>query len=284
MKIMKKTTLASGSAFLGAALFFGGEHQAAAQAPPPAQPPVAVPQPGYAPAVRYPDNGFSFMRHSSTVAEGAYRGAAEYARALGAANYDNSLAAMNYQEAYRRSLENTLKYAETYYAKRDLWFDYREAYGRKPLTMEGYRRLAESAAPDRLQPEHYDAEAGVRWPSLLRAEVLAPYRQAIDQAMAARSGEDAGLGSETYAVVRQMTGEMREILDRHVGELPTHLYVHATKFLDSVRYEARFAGPVDVSPENGNGAPAGAVPAPPVPPADGQQPAENPPVAEDQVG
>src|SRR5690606_15137586 len=76
--------------------------------------------PGYVPAVRYPDSGSTFLRHSSTAAEGAMRGAAAYVRAAGAANLDHSLAAMNYQEAVRRSLENTLKYAETYYARRDL--------------------------------------------------------------------------------------------------------------------------------------------------------------------
>ena len=213
-----------------------------------AQAPVQNPapsDPGYSAAVRYPDSGFSFMHHSSTAAEGAYRGAASYIRALGAANLDNSLAAMNYQEAYRRSLENTLKYAETYYQRRDLWFDYQEEHRRKPLTMEGYQKLAAAAGADRLSADQYDADTGkIRWPDLLQAEVLKPYREEIDKTLAARSGAETGLGSRTYEVVRQMTAEMQSVLDRHRQDLPSHLYVHASKFLESVLFESRFGSPV----------------------------------------
>lgn len=204
------------------------------------------PNSGYAPAIRYPEQGFSFMRHSSTATEGAFRGAAAYVRAIGAANLDNSLAAMNYQEAYRRSLENTLKYAETYYAKRDLWFDYKEATRRKPLTMEGYRKLAAAAGADRLRPDQYDPETGnVRWPELLRAEILRPYREKIDEALASRSATEAGLGSRTYEVVRQMTQSMQQVLDKYADNVPTHLHVHASKFLESVLLEARFNEPAN---------------------------------------
>jgi hypothetical protein len=200
--------------------------------------------PGYAPAIRYPEGGFTFLRHSSTATEGAFRGAAAYVRSLGAANLDNSLAAMNYQEAYRRALQNTLKYAETYYAKRDLWFDYKEATRRKPLTMDGYRKLAAAAGADRLRPDQYDPETGnVRWPELLQAEILAPYREKIDEALASRSSTEAGLGSRTYEVVRQMTKSMEQILEKYEEKLPTHLYVHSSKFLESVLLEARFNEP-----------------------------------------
>lgn len=198
--------------------------------------------PGYAPAIRYPDQGFTFMRHSSTVAEGAFRGAADYVRAVGQANLDNSLAAMNYQEAVRRSLENSLKYAETYYARRDLWFDYQEEHQRKPLTMEGYRKLSEAAGAPRLAPEQFDAQTGhVRWPDLLQAKVLEPYRVRIDQALATRSNDDYGFGSKAYEEVRSMSEAMQEILDRNRKAVPSHLYVHATQFLRSVAFEARFA-------------------------------------------
>ena len=168
-----------------------------------------APDPGYAPAVRYPSNGFSFIHHSSTIAEGAMRGAADLTRAIGSANLDNSLANMNNQEAIRRALENSLKYAETYYARRDLWFDYQEEHRRKPLTMEGYRKLAEAAGADRLTAEQFDSATGkVRWPDMLQAKTLEPYRVRIDNALANRSNTDVGYGSKTHEEVRRMTESM----------------------------------------------------------------------------
>lgn len=204
----------------------------------------AATEPGYAPAVRYPDNGFTFLHHSSTAGEGYLRGAAAYTRALGAANLDNSLAAMNYQEAYRRSLENALLYAQTYYAKRDLWFDYREKTRRKPLTPEGYRRLAEAAGAGRLTLDQFDPETGeLRWPALLQANVLQPYRDEVNEAMATRSVHDTGMASRTYERVRIATEAMEGILDTHKTSIPSHLYVNAVKFIESVRLESRFAPP-----------------------------------------
>lgn len=239
----------------------------AQDAPPAAGGPVVVTDPGYAPAVRYPDNGFTFLRHSSTAAEGYMRGAAAYVRAAGAANLDNSLAAMNYQEAYRRSLENTLRYAETYYARRDLWFDYQEAHGRKPLTMEGYRRIAAAAGADRLTQDQYDPATGkIRWPALLQANILAPHREQIEEAMATRSVHETGMGSRTYEMVRQATQAMQVVLDGSKKEIPTHLYVDASKFLESVRFESRFAPPTDGDGQQ----PAAANPAANGQPAEGE--------------
>ena len=198
--------------------------------------------PGYAPAVRMPGNGFSFVHHSSTAAEGFLRGSGEYVRAVGDANLNNSLANMNNQEAVRRALENTLKYAETYYARRDLWFDYQERRSRKPLTMEGYARLAAEAGADRLAAEEFDPESGkVVWPVLLQARVLEPYRVGIDEALAQRSLTNNGIGSRTYEVVRANTAAIQDIIDRYRKDIPSYLYVDSTKFLESVLFEARFA-------------------------------------------
>lgn len=246
------------------------------------QPPAGGTTSGYQPAVRYPDSGFGFLHHSSTLAEGTLRGAGALARDVGAANLDHSLAALNYQEAYRRSLENALKYAETYYARRDLWFDYREANRRQPLTMEGYQRLAEAKGASRLPTERFDPETGkIRWPDLLMADVLQPYRERIEQILQARSITDVGYGSRTNEQVRLLVDEMREILDRNRRELPTHLYVNATRFLDSVEFESRFAPPdgqpdiVDVDFGLTPPAPEGSIRSEP-PPA----PAPEPPAAD----
>lgn len=208
--------------------------------------------PGYAPAVRYPEMGNTFLDHSSTYEEGVLRGTGALARGVGAARLDTSLAAMNYQEAYRRALENSLRYAETYYAKRDLWFDYQEAHNREPLTMEGYRRIAEAEGADRLTAEQFDPETGkILWPNLLEADVLEPYRVTIEEALASRSVTDVGLGSRTYERVRLSVDSMREILERNRKSLPSHLYVNATRFLDSVQFESRFAPPGAAAPEGG---------------------------------
>lgn len=231
-------------ALTGISTLTGASVASAQDAPAQGVPQLQAVNPGYAPAVRLPDNGFSFLHHSSTAAEGYFRGAGSYVRAVGDANLSNSLANLNNQEAYRRALENTLKYAETYYAKRDLWFDYQERNSRPPLTMEERTRLAAEAGADRLSSEHYDTNTGkVMWPVLLQAQVLQPYRDGIDDALANRSLTENGLGSRTYEVVRANTAAMQDILDRYRKDIPSYLYVNSTKFLESVLFEARFAPP-----------------------------------------
>jgi hypothetical protein len=221
--------------------------------------------PGYQPAIRYPDQGFSWLRHSSTIGEGHARGVAALTRAMGAANYDHSLAALNYQEAYRRGLENAVRRTEAYYARRDLWYDYQEARRRERLTFEGYANLAESKAPDRLASEQFDPETGqLMWPHTLDGEAFLPLREQIEARLMERSVQDSGYGSRNYEEIRRLVGTMRQMLQAEREMFPSHLYVRTQMFLDSVEWEARFLPAEDrvVAAEN---APAPADEPPPEP-------------------
>ena len=132
---------------------------------------IRQPSQAYAPAVAYPDGGFTWLDHASTAEEGILRGAGALAEGAGKYNYYTSLGAVNFQEAYRRAIENNLLRTEVYYAKQDLWHDHQERYRRNPLDMEGYAKLAAARSPDRLGSEQYDAETArsvgpIRWTRL----------------------------------------------------------------------------------------------------------------------
>lgn len=101
--------------------------------------------------------------------------------------------------------------------------------------------------------EQFNPETGeIRWPELLEANVLEPYRQEIEEILRTRSVTDVGYGSRTHEQVRQLVDAMRAILDRNRKALPTNLYINATQFLDSVEFESRFPPPsnrVDDAPD-----------------------------------
>ncbi len=196
---------------------------------------------GYAPAIAYPDNGFTWLRHSSTSDEGILRGAGALAEGVGRGNYYNSLAAVNLQEAYRRAIENSVYRTEAYYARRDLWYDQQEQYRRKPLDMAGYEKLASARSPERLSPEQYDPETGnIRWPYPLDAAVFAEHRKAAEKLLSERSVENSGWGSRNYERIRREVSAMKELLEAGRPGIELDLYINALQFLESVQWEARF--------------------------------------------
>ncbi|QEG40150.1 hypothetical protein [Roseimaritima ulvae] len=197
---------------------------------------------GYAPAIAYPDNGFTWLHHASTVDEGRLRGAAALVESAGKSNYYNSLAAVNFQEAYRRAIDNTVRRTEAYYARRDLWSDYQERYRRKPLDMSGYQKLAAARSPERLTVDEYDAESGaIRWPFPLDGAVFGEHRETILKLLNDRSVENSGWGSRNYEMIRREVSEMKEILEAGRDSIELNLYINALEFLESVEWEARFA-------------------------------------------
>ncbi|WP_153556523.1 hypothetical protein [Roseimaritima sediminicola] len=206
---------------------------------------------GYAPAIAYPDNGFSWLHHASTAEEGMLRGAAAFVEAAGKGNYYHSIAAMNYQEAYRRAIENTVHRAEAYYARRDLWSDHQERYRRKPLDMEGYEKLAAARSPARLTGDQYNPESGaIRWPYPLDSAVFAEHRKRVEGLLSDRSVDNSGWGSRNFEMIRREVAAMKEVLEAGRQTLDLNSYINALEFLESVEWEGRFAPGPDGLPTN----------------------------------
>ena len=186
-----------------------------------------------------PINNWSYFRHSSTATEGYLRGQASVLSALGQTNYANSLAAVNFQEAYRRQLENSRLYVQTYFERRELVRQYHEKYNNAPPTKEQWARVTEAALPDRLTKEQYDPVTGqLVWPHVLRTEEYAALRNRVHELMASRTPENSGDGSPSHKELSQLIDGLKRLLKENIDDVTPQQYAGAKWFLLSLDYEA----------------------------------------------
>ena len=208
-----------------------------------------------------PIYNWSYYRHASTPTEGYLRGQASIISSVGQTNYTNSLAAVNFQEAYRRQLENSRLYVQTFFERRELARQYYEKYNPIPPTKEQWARITEASLPDRLTKDQYDPVTGrLVWPHILRTEEYAALRNRVDELMASRSPENSGDGSPSHKELSQLVDALKRLLKDNIDEVTPQQYANAKWFLLSLGYEAEL-------PATGKPAPAPAVQNPPAPPA-----------------
>lgn len=194
-----------------------------------------------------PTSGWGWgWSHSSTAEEGALRGWAELNRGAGEYNYYSSLAAINLEEARRRAIENRTAAVEQYFHLRQVNSEYRDSQRRPQLTQEQLTRVAAQATPDRLNAYQYEPALGrLYWPAILRNDAFAAERDAIDEAIAKRTVSNSGVGSESHRAIDALTREMEATLKANIDNVSTDEYLAGKRFLQSLRYEARFAPGAD---------------------------------------
>lgn len=186
-----------------------------------------------------PIYNWSYQRHASTPTEGYLRGQASVLQAAGQTNYANSLAAVNFQEAYRRQLENSRLYVQTFFERRELANQYFEKYKPAPLTKEQWERISQASLPDRLSPQEYDPVTGkLVWPHILRTEQYAALRNRVNELMAARTPENSGDGSPTQKELSQLIDGLKLLLKENIDSVTPQQYAGAKWFLLSLDYEA----------------------------------------------
>ncbi len=161
-------------------------------------------------------------------------------RSVGDANLRNSLAARNYEEARSRNLDNRLKYAETYFAKRRANEDYKESM-RKPVTSEQLFRMRQSQKPKRLATTQLDPVTGrIDWPVLLQKEDFDQQRAELEKLFAARASHDH-ISLDDYTKIQQAYEKMQEQLSEIIKDVPPQDYVRAKSFLKSLAYECSYS-------------------------------------------
>ena len=179
----------------------------------------------------------------STAAGSYMAGMASVISAAGQANLANSAAANNWEAAYSSELNNRLQYANTYFEMRRVnRAATTEERGPRP-TAEELARYAKEAAPNRLtasQPRSGDGRD--------RLAGVAPrfgdnaQRQKVDELFAAREQSNGAVGQAAYRQVQDAIDALRDVLRQNIKDYNPQTYVDARKFLDSLQYEARFAG------------------------------------------
>ncbi len=179
----------------------------------------------------------------TTVAGSYMEGMASVINAAGQANLANSAAANNWENAYSLELNNRLQTTNTYFEQRRI---NREAVAeeRGPrVTAAELARFAKEAAPNRLTSSQLDPVTGeIGWPAPLRAAAFDSARDRVDQLFAQREASAGAIGPAGYRKIREALDVLRAQFQAKISDYPPQVYIDGRKFLDSLDYEAGFAG------------------------------------------
>jgi len=187
------------------------------------------------------DNPYYSDNRASTPGEGYARGIADMTRAAGQANLLNSKAAGNYEEARSLQLDNRLKTTDTYFEMRRVNREARAAERRPPASSEVAFRRAKEVTPDELTATQLDRVTGkIDWPRLLMDEQYAETRGQLDRLYAARSDASGNIGMDTYQRMLTTCEQLKAQLKKNIRDYLPNDYVAATKFVDSLAFEARY--------------------------------------------
>jgi hypothetical protein len=183
--------------------------------------------------------GYGWQPKAATVGESRARGVADIIRSAGETNLRNSEAAINYQQARSADLDNRLKFAETYFAKRQINKQYRDENRRPAPTEEQLFRRAQAARPRRLSPTQFDPVSGkITWPLLLTDDRFADEREKLEP-LFAKLAHDGRLNLADVTEVQQLGESMQASMREIIRDVPTSDYMAADRFLKSLMFEAQ---------------------------------------------
>lgn len=156
-------------------------------------------------------------------------------------------------EAESARLDNTLKYAKTYWDKkqaRDTYLALRNtptrspgeskhaANGNKPA---GQLASAQVTRIQRLTAAELDPVTRmIHWPAALQADRFAQHREALEELFTNRQPNEHGAASQFFAKVRQNVDVMKSLLREEIHKMSPAEYVATARFLEGLRNEALF--------------------------------------------
>lgn len=152
-------------------------------------------------------------------------------------------------EANSAQLDNSLKYAKTYWDRKQARDTYL-ALQNKPTASPGEsKHQAQPTAAVLTKPQVHRLTAAeldpvthiIHWPAVLQGERFAKHRAALDELFAARQPSDHGAASSFYREVRKHVETLSSLLREQIRELSPAEYVAGRKFLEGLQNEALYA-------------------------------------------
>ena len=184
---------------------------------------------------------WNWQPRAATAGESYARGAADLVRSAGAANLLNSEAAKNWEDARSKNFDNRIKYTKTFFEKRRLNREYREAERGPRPTSEQLFRISKNKLPERMTPSELDPVTGkIEWPSILRQSLFDQQRQQVDQLFAYRASHQTDLSPGFFPEARSAVSKLRAELTKNVRSFPPQQFGNATTFLRRLTYELQF--------------------------------------------
>ena len=163
---------------------------------------------------------------ASTAEEGWARGVSDIIRSGGDANLSNSQAASNLQDAYSKSINNSVDAVSAYWERRNINEQQRAARRQQRRSYAQHR--------NRLQPltrSDFDRTTGaISWPAGLASSEYTQYRDEFDAIFQKRAQEGL-LDSNDYLRAAQLSKEWRAELTAKRGEVPTEALSQMVRFV-----------------------------------------------------
>jgi hypothetical protein len=188
---------------------------------------------GYLP---YGGRGFGMPR---TALSAAQFGMARMIAASGYANLLNSRAARNYTAARAANIRNRALWTNSYYQMRHAHRAYES--DRTHLTMDEITKIAQEAAPKRLDVTEIDSATGkIQWPIILQESPYASARDELDHLFQLRAVSAGPIDSDSYRDIHHQCEQLRAQLKANIKEYSARDFEQAKHFIDSLAYETRF--------------------------------------------
>ena len=151
------------------------------------------------------------------------------------------MALIDRERAKSMSYDNQIKHTKTYFEKRKLNRQYRQAERLPRRTDQQIRASSKRAAPDRLTVQQYDAFRGrINWPVVLRDQKYAKQRSQLDQLFALHARSGGGIDTPQYASIQTVAAQMDRLLESNFKTTNSDQFHYAKRFLTSLKYEAKY--------------------------------------------
>lgn len=194
-----------------------------------------------APGAGYRRYGYGGYGYGGGTAAGNYaQGMASVISATGEATEAVSRASINNEEARSAYIDNQKKWTETYFEKKRINEQFRDAeYAKDRQARDKYLAERTSGIPPRLTPSQLDPATGhIVWPNALRAEAFAPQRKQIEELVLLRNitSTTTDVAAQLHTAARAMQADLKG----RIGTMSPNEYIPARKFLDSLAYEGNY--------------------------------------------
>lgn len=172
---------------------------------------------------------------ASTAAEGAMNGAANVIQAAGQASVSASQARINNEDAYSKSIDNSVKSVNAFWEKKDI---YNERQQKEFAEIQRQREFYLSRhGLTSLTPEEFDRASGtVNWLRVLEQKQYDQYRIVLDKLMKQRAYNGA-LTSDEYMEATKANKDWRAMLAKQRSVYPENVLSQMIRFVLKVNRE-----------------------------------------------
>ena len=174
-----------------------------------------------------------------TAQSAAEYGMASMIAASGYANLQNSMAAQNYMAARSQDFNNRVQWTNSYYQMRQAHRAYVADHTR--LSMDEITKIAQDAAPKRMDAEQLNPETGkIIWPLMLQDAKFADLCDELENLYKSRAVSSGFIGAESYRDINKACEKLMQQVKANINDYSANDFEQARHFIDNLRYEARF--------------------------------------------